>query len=168
MKFRQATLEDLPALMEIVQDAIKILCQQGSPQWQNGYGPNEEKLRNDIEAKVMFVLEDVSILAMGALIPGVDPVYTAIQDGQWEGHASYLSIHRIAVAKQSSGKGLAKSLLIHLVNEGHRQGVRDVRIDTHELNIGMQRAILATGFHYRGIVYFPIPDGKRYAYQKLG
>ncbi|EOT28859.1 GNAT family N-acetyltransferase [Enterococcus saccharolyticus] len=167
MRFRLATIEDLPSLMSIINDAIQVLHEQGSPQWQNGYGPNEEKLRKDIEAKTMYVLEESTILALGALIPGIDPVYTAIE-GTWEGGSSYMSIHRIAVAKQASGKGLAKTLLQHLVMESQKQGISDVRIDTHALNKGMQKAILDTGFHYRGVVYFPIPDGKRYAYQKMG
>lgn len=56
MKFRLATIEDLSFLMSIINDAIQVLHEQGSPQWQNGYGPNEEKLRKDIDAKTMYVL----------------------------------------------------------------------------------------------------------------
>jgi RimJ/RimL family protein N-acetyltransferase len=46
-------------------------------------------------------------------------------------------------------------------------GYRDVRIDTHPANEPMKRAIASTGFTYRGVVEFAIPDGVRAAFQLL-
>lgn len=165
MEFRRATMADLPALMVIVQEAIELLKQQGSPQWQNGYGPTQEKISKMIQKQEMYVLEDQIIVAMGALVHGIDPVYTAIEEGEWQGDAPYISIHRVAVARQFTGKGLAKKILELLVNEAKKQGIDDVRIDTHQLNVGMQKAILSSGFSYCGIVHFPVPEGERKAYQ---
>ncbi len=56
-------------------------------------------------------------------------------------------------------------LLQALILQGRKFGYHDFRIDTHRLNIGMQKAILDTGFQFCGEIYFPIPDGHRYAYQ---
>lgn len=167
MDFRKATIEDLPEIMVIIQDAIESLRQQGSPQWQNGYGPSEEKIQHDIQENSLYVLSDGQILALAALIEGEDPVYTAIEEGQWQESAAYLSIHRVAVAKKATGRGIAQQLLRYLIEESKVRKISDIRIDTHELNRGMQKAILKTGFTYRGIVYFPIPDGKRLAYQYI-
>ncbi len=165
MEFRKATRADLPALMTIIDEAIQLLKSQGSPQWQHGYGPSIEKITQDIQMQTLYVLAEQEILALGALIPGVDPVYTAIEEGSWEGTGPYLSIHRVAVSQKAAGRGLAKQLLRSLIEESRQQGITDVRIDTHEQNQGMQKAILSTGFIYRGSVHFPIPDGKRRAYQ---
>ena len=165
MDIRLAKLSDLPRLLEISNGAIQVLKEQGSPQWQNGYGPTEEKLRVDINHGWLYVLEEEQVLAFAALVPGVDEVYTNIREGQWQGNAEYLSVHRFAVSREVAGKGLAKKLLKAMVKESVTQGISDVRIDTHELNIGMQKAILANGFSYRGKVTFPIPEGDRKAYQ---
>ena len=165
MNIRLAKLSDLPRLLEIADGAVQVLKEQGSPQWQNGYGPTEDKLRADIEQQWLYVLENQQVLAFAALVPGVDEVYTNIREGQWEGTAEYLSVHRFAVSKEASGKGLAKLLLSKMIEVASHKGVYDVRIDTHELNIGMQKAILSNGFIYRGKVTFPIPDGDRKAYQ---
>ncbi|MGX7198132.1 N-acetyltransferase family protein [Enterococcus olivae] len=166
MKFRRATMADLSSIMMIVNEAIELLKKQGSPQWQNGYGPSEEKIVKDIKAHELYVLEEGQVMAIGALVHGIDPVYTAIQEGSWsEDGKSYVSIHRIAVSPKASGRGLAKKMLQSLVEEAERQGIFDVRIDTHQMNVGMQKAIKATGFSFCGRVTFPIPDGERYAYQ---
>ena len=165
MNIRLAKLSDLPRLLEISNGAIQVLKEQGSPQWQNGYGPTEEKLRADINHGWLYVLEEEQVLAFAALVPGVDEVYTNIREGQWQGDAEYLSVHRFAVSRDVSGQGLAKKLLKAMVDQAARQHITDIRIDTHKLNIGMQKAILANGFTYRGQVTFPIPEGDRKAYQ---
>ena len=165
MEFRRAELTDLPEVMKIVTDAIHLLGSQGSPQWQAGYGPDEEKIRTDILNHELYVLVEEEILGIIALVSGVDPVYSAIKNGSWIGNGPYVSLHRVAVAIKASGKGVAKQLLRHSIDECIKIGIIDIRIDTHELNIGMQKAILACGFEFRGEVCFPIPHGERKAYQ---
>ena len=165
MEFRRAEPTDLPEVMKIVTDAIHLLGSQGSPQWQAGYGPDEEKIRTDILNHELYVLVEEEILGMIALVQGIDPVYTAIKNGSWLGNDTYVSLHRVAVAIDVSGKGIAKKLLHYSIEESIKHGLTDIRIDTHELNIGMQKAILASGFEFRGELYFPIPHGKTQAYQ---
>lgn len=169
MKFQQATLSDLPRLTKIMSEAIELLKKQGSPQWQNGYGPTAEKLTEDIQNHRTYILKtsDGEIAGTIALIPGVDPTYTAITKGEWQGNAEYLAIHRVAINQQFRGQKIAAQLLNSAIHEAAKFGIRDLRIDTHELNIGMQKVIKESGFHYCGVVQFPIPNGERLAYQKF-
>ncbi|MBM7709633.1 GNAT family N-acetyltransferase [Enterococcus lemanii] len=167
MKLRQATKEDLPIIMTIIQEGIDALKEQQSPQWQDGFGPNQEKMEKDIETNACYVLVDGQdeVIATASLIQGIDPVYTAIEDGHWLGLNSYIAIHRVAIAKGQRGKKRASLLLDLLISQAKELGYHDIRIDTHRLNLPMQKAILSSGFSYRGLVHFPIPNGERLAYQ---
>jgi RimJ/RimL family protein N-acetyltransferase len=47
-------------------------------------------------------------------------------------------------------------------------GYKDIRIDTHPDNLGMQHVITTNGFTKRGVIYMAENDGEaspRYAYQ---
>ena len=169
MKFQQATLSDLPRLTKIMTEAIELLKKQGSPQWQNGHGPTAEKLTEDIKKHRTYILKtaDDEIAGTIALIPGIDPAYTAITEGKWQGDAKYLAFHKVAINQQFRGQKIAAKLLEAAVHEAINLGIQDLRIDTHELNLGMQKVIKEAGFDYCGVVHFPIPDGKRLAYQKI-
>lgn len=166
MILRQATETDLPAIMAILMSGIQSLKKQGSPQWQGGYGPTEERMRKDIEQQWTYVLEtDQQVVAVASLIPGIDPVYEAI-DGNWHSpSADYVSIHRFAVNASEANQGLGKLFLRRLIEHLLESGKKDIRIDTHQMNIGMQKVAKSVGFQYCGTVTFPIPNGERFAYQ---
>ncbi|GAA3016637.1 GNAT family N-acetyltransferase [Tetragenococcus solitarius] len=167
MNFRKAQEQDIPEIMNLIAQGIQSLKEQGSPQWQNGYGPTEQQVKQDIKNGNGYVLDEKKIVAYASLIGGVDPVYTAIEDGEWEGKEPYVSIHRVVVSTQLTGKGMARKMLLYLINTSQQLGFNDIRIDTYPLNAGMQKAIKNAGFTYRGKVNFPIPYGDRWAYQYL-
>lgn len=165
MQLILAQLEDLSDILAIYESAIQLLAKQGSTQWQDGYGPQKEELIQHIQQRELYLLvEENHIAALATLQTGIDPCYTAIE-GKWRGNQPYLSIHRLAVSPKYSHKGYAKKLLQALILQGKLMGYCDFRIDTHALNMGMKKVILASGFTYCGVVTFPIPDGERLAYQ---
>lgn len=49
--FRLTTLEDVPDIGVIVNEAKQYLKEQGSPQWQDGHEPHEGVIREDIQKK---------------------------------------------------------------------------------------------------------------------
>ncbi|MDN6640855.1 MAG: GNAT family N-acetyltransferase [Tetragenococcus sp.] len=167
MIFRQAEMSDIPQIMVLAAQGIESLKKQGSPQWQDGYGPTQSQIEQDIKKEAAYVLEEEKIIAYAALVAGKDPVYTAIKEGSWSGAQPYVSIHRVVVDNHLTGKGLAQKMLLRLINVSQQRGFNDIRIDTYHLNISMQKAIKKAGFIYRGKVYFPIPHGDRWAYQYL-
>ena len=167
MFFRKADTHDIPQIMVLIAQGVDSLKKQGSPQWQDGYEPSRQQVEKDVKKGAGYVIEDKKIIAYAALIEGTDPVYTAIKEGNWLGEGPYVSIHRVVVDTQKTGKGLAQKLLRHLIDVSQQLGYRDIRIDTYYLNIGMQKAIIKADFVYRGKVQFPIPYGGRWAYQYL-
>lgn len=155
---RHARKKDIPRIMEIINQA-KIEMAKVSDQWQDGY-PNEATIAEDINNAVSYVLVDSSdsVIGTAAIIQGPDFNYSYIE-GTWKSDKPYYVIHRIAVANESKGKGLA-----HYFFEFCRGMGASIRIDTHEKNLSMQRAILKEGFHYCGVVYVG-ENQKRLAYE---
>ena len=94
---RKATYEDMPVLMEIFRNARGIMRASGNMnQWNDGY-PSEDIVRKDIEEGVCYVLCNSEqsknessgtkgkerIIATMEFIPGPDPTYAEIHDGEW-------------------------------------------------------------------------------------
>ena len=156
---RKATNEDLPELMEVFGKAREIMRASGNlNQWNDGY-PSEEIVRKDIEKGVSYVLceDDSKIIATMAFIPGPDPTYAKIYDGEWLDDSPYHVIHRIAAAEP--GHNAASKLLTWAFTQ-----TECIRIDTHKDNIIMQHIIDKQGFTHCGMIYLANGD-PREAYQ---
>ncbi|MCI1902194.1 MAG: hypothetical protein LKI93_05650, partial [Bifidobacteriaceae bacterium] len=80
---RRATLDDLSAMMSIINSAKSLLKADGIPQWQNG-SPNEAIIGDDIARGWAYVLDlDGEIVASSTLWQEDDPNYAKIYDGSW-------------------------------------------------------------------------------------
>lgn len=156
---RPATIADLPRILEIYEDARAFMRRTGNPnQWFHTH-PAKEILLDDIPKRQLYVCEqDGTIAAVFAYIPGVDPTYLQIEDGQWLNNEPYGTIHRIAVAQQGQG-------LISQVFDWALQQCPNLRIDTHQDNAPMRRALEKYGFQYCGIIHIFNGD-ERLAFHK--
>ena len=160
MYIRKATYDDIPALMQLFEEAKSIMRASGNMnQWGSGY-PSVDVVRHDIERGVCYVVssgESGAIEATMAFIPGPDPTYSYIEGGEWLNENPYHVIHRIAVA--APGKGYARRLLDWAF--GH---AGTIRIDTHRDNVIMHHILHKYGFEYCGVIYLVNGDA-RDAYQ---
>ena len=157
---RKATYEDIDALMEIFRNARAIMRESGNMnQWNDSY-PSEVAVRTDIANGHCMVLcgESGDILATMAFIPGPDPTYTEIYDGEWPDESPYHVIHRIAV--REPGHNAAVRLLDWAFS---RSGC--IRIDTHKDNVIMHHILRKYGFSRCGVILLANGD-PREAYQK--
>ena len=162
MEIRLAFPNEVNAVMKVIEDAKKTLAKAGSDQWQNDY-PNADIIIDDIISGQAYVaLEEGELLAYAAVTKSPEKAYEAIYDGNWEGkEAEYLVFHRIAVASDVQGKGVAQTFLEGLI-EGF--DYLDFRSDTHDQNKVMQHIFEKLGFKQVGKI--PV-DGERLAYQKV-
>lgn len=155
---RKATYEDVPELMEVFSKAREIMRASGNMnQWNDSY-PSEEIVREDISKGVCYVLCEDRCLATMAFIPGPDPTYARIYDGQWLDDSPYHVIHRIAV--REPGHNAAVKLL-----EWAFTRTDCIRIDTHKDNVIMHHILCKQGFTRCGVIYLLNGD-PREAYQK--
>lgn len=128
-------------------------------QWAKGY-PGKDRILADIEAGYSYVLVDnmtQEIYAVMALIPGQDPTYYKIYGGQWLNDQDYLTIHRIAASGRLKGAG--KQMIQWSLAQ-----TDNLRIDTHQANIPMQKVLKDLGFVYCGVIYLANGD-ERLAFQ---
>ena len=159
-KIRLATYEDIPYLLPIYDDARIFMASYGNnQQWQNGY-PSEEDLTKDILKKELYVLEmDDEIVASFVMYEHEDPCYKVIYDGEWLNDEPYVVLHRVAISIRK------KHLGDRIVAYAFKQG-KNIRMDTHEKNIPMQRLLQRNGFVRTGTIL--LENGQeRWAYQGI-
>lgn len=167
---RQATNEDLSEIKTIIDEAKAFLKKQGIDQWQNGY-PAYEDLETDVNNGITYVLiVDGKIAGTAALHQGLDVNYLNIHGGEWVNgvHGRYTAIHRIAMSSEFRGQHLSDKMVSGLITISGVLGYKDIRIDTHPDNAGMQHVITTNGFTKRGTIYMAEADGEaspRFAYQ---
>lgn len=167
MIFRKTTYADIPAVFTIIRQAQYYLKSKQIDQWQNGY-PNEASLAADIEHGYSYVMEkDGIIVGTLALIFDAEPTYTHIYEGNWKTtDTCYATLHRVAVAEQWKGTGIAGKMLAEVKQICRLHSVSSIRMDTHRENTSMQRMMQKNGFAYCGIIY--LEDGaERLAFEKL-
>ncbi|WP_225433497.1 GNAT family N-acetyltransferase [Limosilactobacillus reuteri] len=150
---RRAQLQDLTAIMKIIDDAKELLKKNGSPQWQNGY-PDQENFTQDIVMQTNWILiNDNKVVATATLQLTPEPTYRNITQGQWQQpDEPYATIHRVAISSNYRGQGLSKLLFSNLLTVGQMQGIKNFRVDTHRSNKAMQHIAENFNFKKRGII----------------
>ena len=163
MNIRNATLSDLPEMMELYAAARRFMVDTGNPrQWAARNWPPEELIRRDIAQGKSYVCEGPEgLLAVFFYDYGyrIDPCYNQIEEGAWLNDEPYGVVHRIA-AKAGSGAGKI------CINWAYER-CRHLRIDTHDDNKVMQRTLAKLGFEKRGIIYVAEDTDPRIAFEKL-
>lgn len=163
MLIRHALPNDLPRILSIYEKARTFMASYGNAsQWANGY-PQEELLRNDLQYRRLYVCtENDRLAAVFMFFIGTEPTYEIIENGSWLNDRSYGTIHRLACS------GLvphAADFVIGWCLERCSQSGADLRGDTHEKNLPMQKAFERNGFIRCGTIH--VRDGSpRIAYQK--
>jgi len=169
--FRKTLDIDIPIVTGAYAEAIAFLKESGVDQWQNNY-PNEESLKQDIKDGYSYVLlgdatfdAQNTIMATVAVSFDLETDYDTIHDGAWLTSGDYVTLHRIAVLNRYKGRGVFAILIKNIGLMCKLKGIHSMRIDTHEDNKAMQRALEKSGFVYCGIIF--LKDGaKRLAYEK--
>lgn len=156
---RNATWGDFSRIQEIYALARQFMINTGNPnQWKNNH-PSISQLEADIKNNELYVICcDEMIHGVFFFAIGEDPTYRIIEEGSWRSVLPYGTIHRIA--GDGSG-GILKTAV-----EFSKSRIGHLRIDTHEDNLVMQKAVAKQGFQRRGTIY--LEDGSpRIAYDLL-
>ena len=159
MKIRKSNVADIPEIEVIYQNAKGFMRENGNATQWNGDYPNGKSAKEDIERGIGYVCEDGGeVVAVFAFCVGNEPTYENIYDGAWLDSLKYAYIHRIAV--KHHGRGIVDFCFAECFKL-----YPNLKIDTHEDNIPMQKVLARNGFMRCGTIY--LEDGaKRLAYQK--
>lgn len=146
MEIRKAAPSDIPRIMEIYRAAQEFMIKSGNPgQWGRTH-PTEEDVADDIEKGFCHVIYDgTGVHAVCAICTGDDPYYGVI-DGAWLNDEEYVAIHRIA--NDGAFRGV-----VAFVTDFCKEKYRNIRVDTHEKNLTMQRALERSGFVRCGTIW---------------
>ena len=161
IEIRKSRKEDIPDILRIFDSAREYMrLNNNHSQWNASY-PDKSVILNDISKGISYVGIDSEgeIVMTFAFIKGKDPTYQIIYEGNWLNEDEYGTIHRIA----SDGKirGVLEAACKFCFQE-----VQNIRIDTHEDNLPMLRALDNLGFLRCGIIN--CRDGSpRIAFQKI-
>ena len=173
MNIRTTTPTDVPAVMEIIEEARRTIAALGIDQWQNG-SPNEAMIGGDVEKGQGRVVEiGGAVVGTFAVIDDGEPAYAVIEDGGWltpdrdtTGEWTYIAIHRVAISVSHRGSGISTAMIRHAEETARSMGRRSLRIDTHEGNVVMRRMLERHGFVKCGIIHLENGD-PRVAYEKI-
>ncbi|UIR56577.1 GNAT family N-acetyltransferase [Sphingobacterium sp. SRCM116780] len=160
MDIRKTTVEDLDQVMATIDIARGLMRASGNTiQWTNGY-PSREYIQSTIEIGENYVCTvQGEIVGTFCFSLERDPNYTLIEDGQWLNDEPYGVIHRLA--SNGKVKGVAMKCFQWCFEQCH-----NIRVDTHESNIPMQKVMQKLGYKRCGIIY--VHDGTaRLAFQKI-
>lgn len=166
MRLRKSRENDLKYIIEIINEAKEFLKESKIDQWQQGY-PNEEVILRDIENKHSYVLEDNNkIIGTVALAFDKEKTYDLIYDGKWISNNEYAVIHRIAASKKCNIKGIGTEIIKNIEKICIDKGIENIKIDTHEKNLVMQKLLEKNNFKYCGVIYLE-DKAKRIAFEKV-
>ncbi len=159
MNIRKANINEFDKIRYIYASARLFMSENGNAtQWKDGY-PSDELIKDDIERESLYVCMDGDdIVGVFYFAKENDPVYAKIYGGKWLNEREYAVVHRVAVAKQ--GRGVAAFCFDYCYNT-----FPNLKIDTHNDNIPMQKALLKNGFLFCGKIYLENGE-ERLAYQK--
>ncbi len=150
---RNATYKDLDGIMDVIEDAKKLLKMSASDQWQDTDGyPNIEVFKQDLEINQVFLLIEEDIIA-GVVVLSFqhEDAYDVI-NGKWK-YNTYSVIHRLAVKNGYYGRKIGYRLIEHCYLKTKQEGLESIRVDTHEKNKTMQILLEKFGFYKCGIIY---------------
>lgn len=143
---RRACEKDLDAVMDIYDAARVFMRETGNlTQWAGGY-PSRAHAERDLANGWLWVYDEgEGPIACMSVMPGPDRTYAAITGKPWLDDEPYWVMHRLACARPGHGVGAA---MLSFLCEEHD----NVRADTHEDNVPMQRALERAGFERCGTI----------------
>ncbi len=150
MEIRNATYSDIPRLMQIFAEARITMRESGNMnQWPDTY-PSEETVSEDIKEGHCYICceDDGTITGTFACIPGPDPTYAVVYDGEWPDDKPYHVIHRIAASRNPK----PSESIADICFEWTFRRTEVIRIDTHRENVIMHRIMSRHGFTPCGVI----------------
>jgi ribosomal protein S18 acetylase RimI-like enzyme len=164
MRLRQATENDLPALMELVRRVVPLMRASGNLQWDENY-PNETVFQRDIDLDQLWIAEvDAGIAGVAAITMDQEPDYS--QAG-WDIAEPAIVVHRLAVDPAFRGLGAAGALMKKAEEIAVERAITVLRVDTNTQNEATQRLFPKLGYQLAGEISLAFRPGLRFlCYEK--
>lgn len=148
MIIRQATLQDIGPITQLVAQVVPIMQATGNLQWDDNY-PNAEVFANDVHNGQLWVADfNGTIAGVIAIVNEQEPEYSQVAG--WDITEPAIVAHRLAVSPDFQGKGIAAALLRQCEEVARQQNISLIRLDTNTVNRPMQNLFLKLGYNLGG------------------
>ena len=163
---KQAEIQDLNKIWELLQKAILKRKSEGSAQWQDGY-PNPDVVKNDIALKNGYVILNTlgDLVGYFALSFTLEPAYQELKTGWLTQDQPYAVVHRLALTQEPKIPGLATWVFNEVESLIKSKNIASVKVDTNFDNTPMLHLFNKMGYTYAGEVYFR--GSARKAFEKI-
>ncbi len=163
MEVKETEQKDIKDVALIMLQAKQYFREHEIPQWQGDY-PNEKNILEDMKKHGAYcVMNGSEVVGYSFVAKYEDPNYAYIE-GQWLNDEPYVVIHRTCIKDTMKGKHIACEFVELAKEICEKNQIHNIRVDTHEKNISMQKMLEKNGFQKVGIIY--VQDGSpRIAYQ---
>ena len=164
MESIQATNQDLDELLSFYQCVADHMEERSIRHWHWGRYPNEEMIREDVNAGNMYYLRtDGEISAAVVAMIGQEPEYNGLS---WTCGIRPGVFHRLAVHPSMQGAGLGGLVLDDVQQLLRRIGCDCVRCDTSERNGPALRFYEKLGFRRAGKMHWEGSPGDNITFDK--
>ncbi len=161
MNIRKAGEEDIICIADIFKRCTDDMLQKGIRQWDYSY-PLVSHVLKDVQNNSAYVMDVKGTVAAAITVDQhQDTQYKGIH---WHSHdLNPVVIHRLAVAPEYQGKGIAASLCVFAEQVAREWSCRSIRLDAYSLNpasnhlyqrLGYKRAAGYCYFHYNPIPFY--------------
>lgn len=148
---REANLNDLDEIMDIVGQIIVEMREYGNTQWDETY-PTAEDFKKDIAEGCLYVDEFEDDLTGFICINDIEP--EEYKDIDWASDEKSLVLHRMGVNSKYRGKGKGKNLIRYAENLAMRNDIMYLKTDTNSKNMKMYNLLKKMGFRFAGEMDF--------------
>lgn len=160
MTVRPAVMEEIPRILELIDNSRSIMRQNGNTTQWVGY-PGADMIGNDIQRGIGHVIvSQGTVVGYFALLRTPEPTYSYIEDGRWlDDTTPYGTIHRLSCAPGVHG-------IARFAFAWSERQFPSIRVDTHLDNKIMLHLVQKLDYCRCGVVY--MNDGTpREAFQKM-
>ncbi len=164
MRLRQATVNDLPALLQLVRRVVPLMRAAGNLQWDENY-PNETVFQRDINLDQLWIAQvDAGIAGVAAVTMDQEPDYAQVG---WDIEEPAIVVHRLAVDPAFRGLGAAAALMQKAEEVAIERAITVLRVDTNTQNEATQRLFPKLGYQLAGEISLAFRPGLRFlCYEK--
>ena len=150
---REATVNDLDAILKITKSCAKKLVSKNIFQW-NEYYPNRNVFENDLYNKWLYVtVKENKVLGSVCVSDLIDDEYATVK---WlTPNNNNIYIHRLAVDPDYQGVGYAQKMMSFAEEFAKKNKYRSIRLDTFSKNMKNQKFYKQRGYKKLGEIFFP-------------
>ncbi|RVT99792.1 GNAT family N-acetyltransferase [Mucilaginibacter limnophilus] len=164
MILRLATLNDIPAIMQIIAEVVPMMRVSGNLQWDSNY-PNPTIFRQDVKLNQLWVaMVNDTVAGVAAFTTGPEPEYAA---AGIDLNIPAVVTHRLAVSPRFRGMGIAAALFKQAEVIASEKGINYVRTDTNVKNQATTKLFPSLGYVNKGTITLASRPGMLfYCYEK--